>query len=108
MLQTLGQRQIYLDVRSLKAATLYGLQFGIYLLQKSSFLFVCLFFRLEFLDVFFESFLLRVTEGNLSASLWGRHPESQVSMSLVSKILAFHIVSQSSEIPLSFLANILH
>jgi len=68
-------------------------------------LFVC--FCLELLDVFFES-LLNVIEGNLSASLLGRHPESQVSMSLVSKILAFHIVSQSSEIPLSFLANILH
>lgn len=75
--------------------------------QKSSFLFVCL-FCLELLDVFFESFLLKVIEGDLSASLWGRHPESQVSMSLVSKILAFHIVSQSSEIPLSFLVNILH
>lgn len=57
--------------------------------------------------MFFES-LLKVIEGNLSVSLLGRHPESQVSMSLVSKILAFHIVSQSSEILLSFLANILH
>lgn len=64
-------------------------------LYKSPFLktFLLLFFCLELLDVFFEFFLLEVIEGNLSTSLLGRHPESQVSMSLVSKILAFHIVS---------------
>lgn len=57
---------------------------------------------------FFESFLLKVIEGSSSASPLGRLPESQGSMSLVSKILAFHITSQSSEISLSFLANISH
>lgn len=39
-----GQWQIYLDLRSLKAVTLYGLQFDIYPLQESSFLcFFCCF-----------------------------------------------------------------